>query len=77
MGPLETIGIVLASWAVAALVQWGIFGERLRTHSARIKELEQNAITRKEYEARHVDMREWLSRVEGKLDKALSAGRHI
>jgi hypothetical protein len=78
--PMRNLSVILAigSYLLGAGVQWGIAKgaqeENARHIESLQKQLEDNAVTRREYEARTKDILDRLDRIENKLDRRSRSG---
>lgn len=79
MTPWTDVFVLIVLTCAGALVNYGILKGSLtaqvKSLSEKMLEIKQDVasfVTRTEYESRHKDLRENLSRIEGKLDNLMS-----
>lgn len=73
-----SIALAVGSYLLGAGVQWGVTQRAQEENGRHIeqlqKQLEDNAVTRREYEARTKDILDRLDRIENKLDRRSRSG---
>jgi hypothetical protein len=65
--PWVTILIMLLVYIITAVATFASVKTTTDEHTQQIRELQQNSVSRREMD----DVKDWLKRIDGKLDKAL------